>query len=42
MRVQRIEAPTKLADEDQVTIGPASMVFRIFSQTASTATATGK
>jgi DNA-binding winged helix-turn-helix (wHTH) protein len=39
LRGKRIEAPTKLADEDQVTIGPASMIFRIFKQTASTAAA---
>jgi pSer/pThr/pTyr-binding forkhead associated (FHA) protein len=38
-RGKRIEAPTKLADEDQVTIGPASMVFRVFRQVASTAVA---
>ena len=42
LRGKRIEAPTKLADEDQVTIGPASMIFRIFKQTASTATAVGR
>jgi DNA-binding winged helix-turn-helix (wHTH) protein len=36
---KRIEASRKLADEDQVTIGPASMTFRVFKQTASTATA---
>ena len=42
LRGKRIEAPTKLADEDQVTIGPASMTFRVFKQTASTATAIGK
>jgi DNA-binding winged helix-turn-helix (wHTH) protein len=39
LRGKRIEAPRKLADEDQVTIGPASMVFRVFKQTASTAAA---
>ncbi len=39
---KRIEAPRKLADEDQVTIGPASMIFRVFKQTASTATAVEK
>ena len=39
LRGKRIEAPTKLADEDQVTIGPASVIFRVFKQTASTATA---
>ena len=36
---KRIEAPRELADEDQITIGPASMIFRIFKQTASTAVA---
>jgi DNA-binding winged helix-turn-helix (wHTH) protein len=36
---KRIEAPRKLADEDQLTIGPVSMIFRVFKQTASTATA---
>jgi DNA-binding winged helix-turn-helix (wHTH) protein len=39
LRGKRIEAPSKLADEDQVTIGPASMIFRVFKETASTATA---
>lgn len=39
LRGKRIETPRKLADEDQVTIGPASMIFRVFKQTASTATA---
>jgi len=39
LRGKRIEAPRKLADEDLVTIGPASMIFRVFKQTASTATA---
>ncbi len=42
LRGKRIEAPRKLADEDQVTIGPASMIFRVFNQTASTATAVEK
>jgi DNA-binding winged helix-turn-helix (wHTH) protein len=39
LRGKRIEAPRKLADEDQVTIGPASMIFRVFKQTSSTADA---
>lgn len=39
LRGKRLEGPSKLADEDQVKIGPASMVFRVFKQTASTATA---
>jgi len=42
LRGKRIEAPRKLADEDQVTIGPASLIFRVFKQTASTATAVEK
>jgi hypothetical protein len=42
LRGKRIEGPKKLADEDQVTIGPASMTFRVFKQTASTATAVEK
>lgn len=39
LRGKRIQAPTKLADEDPVKIGPASMVFRVFKQVASTAVA---
>ncbi len=42
LRGKRIKAPRQLADEDQVTIGPASMIFRVFKQTASTATAVGR
>jgi DNA-binding winged helix-turn-helix (wHTH) protein len=42
LRGKRIEAPSNLADGDQVTIGPASMVFRVFRQTASTATAVAR
>jgi DNA-binding winged helix-turn-helix (wHTH) protein len=38
---QRIHSPAKLADEDLITIGPASITFRVFRQTASTATAIG-
>jgi DNA-binding winged helix-turn-helix (wHTH) protein len=38
---RRIDSPAKLADEDLITIGPASIVFRILRQTASTATAIG-
>jgi len=38
---RRIDSPAKLADEDRITIGPASLVFRVFRQTASTATAIG-
>ena len=39
LRGQRIAAPQKLADEDPVRIGPASMIFRVLKQTASTSTA---
>ena len=39
VRGKRIEAPRKLADKDQLKIGPASLVFRAFKQVASTATA---
>ena len=39
LRGKRIEGPRKLADEDQVMIGPASMIFRVFKQTASTVAA---
>ncbi len=42
LRGKRIEAPTKLADEDQLSIGPASMAFRVFKQNVSTATAVEK
>ncbi|HYT31747.1 MAG TPA: FHA domain-containing protein [Thermoanaerobaculia bacterium] len=42
LRGKRIEVPRKLANEDQVTIGPASMIFRVFKQTASTAAAVEK
>jgi DNA-binding winged helix-turn-helix (wHTH) protein len=39
---KKIESPTALADEDQVMIGSASMIFRVFRQTASTAAADEK
>jgi DNA-binding winged helix-turn-helix (wHTH) protein len=39
LRGKRITAPSKLADEDLLTIGPASMVFRAFKEIASTASA---
>ncbi len=42
LRGKRIENSRELADEDQMTIGPASMIFRVFKQTASTATAVEK
>jgi len=34
---RRIESPTKLADEDLITIGPISMIFRVLQATGSTA-----
>lgn len=39
LRGKRIAAPTRLADQDEVKIGPASMIFRIFRRTDSTAAA---
>ena len=39
LRGKKIAAPQKLADEDPVKIGPASMIFRVLRQTESTATA---
>jgi DNA-binding winged helix-turn-helix (wHTH) protein len=39
LRGQRIDAPTKLADQDELKIGPASMTFRAFREAASTASA---
>jgi DNA-binding winged helix-turn-helix (wHTH) protein len=41
LRGKRIEGPTKLADEDELKIGPAAMIFRVFRETASTATEIG-
>ncbi len=41
LRGTRIKGSRKLADEDPIRIGPASVVFRIFKETASTATAAG-
>jgi len=38
---ERIRSAAKLSDDDRITIGPASVVFRVFRQTASTATAIG-
>jgi DNA-binding winged helix-turn-helix (wHTH) protein len=40
LRGERIKAPRRLSDEDRVRIGPASLVFRVFKQTDSTAAAT--
>ena len=42
LRGKRIEGPRKLADQDQLRIGPASLIFRVFKQAASTATAVVK
>ena len=39
LRGKKIEAPRKLADEDQLRIGPASMTFRVFKRTDSTVAA---
>jgi DNA-binding winged helix-turn-helix (wHTH) protein len=39
LRGQRIRSPARLVDEDLITIGPASMIFRVLHQTASTASA---
>jgi DNA-binding winged helix-turn-helix (wHTH) protein len=39
LRGERIRSPAKLVDEDLITIGPASMVFRVFKRPAPTATA---
>jgi DNA-binding winged helix-turn-helix (wHTH) protein len=36
---RKIESPAKLADEDLITIGPASMIFRVLNQTGSTLSA---
>jgi hypothetical protein len=42
VRGERIKTSVALADEDLVTIGPASMIFRVLKHTASTASATEK
>jgi len=39
---RRIEKPARLADKDAIKIGPASMVFRLFKRTGSTASTVGK
>lgn len=38
LRGERVGSPVRLVDEDLITIGPASMTFRILDQTGSTAT----
>jgi DNA-binding winged helix-turn-helix (wHTH) protein len=37
LRGRRIEKPARLADKDAIKIGPASMIFRLFKRTGSTA-----
>lgn len=39
LRGKRIRSPARLVDEDLITIGPASMIFRVLHQTGSTASA---
>lgn len=39
LRGKRIHSPTRLADEDLITIGPASVVLRVLQHTGSTASA---
>jgi DNA-binding winged helix-turn-helix (wHTH) protein len=39
LRGEKIRSPAKLVDEDLITIGPASMIFRAFKHPAPTATA---
>ena len=38
LRGERVESPTRLVDEDLITIGPASITFRVLHPTGSTAT----
>jgi DNA-binding winged helix-turn-helix (wHTH) protein len=38
LRGERVESPARLVDEDLITIGPASITFRVLHQTGSTAT----
>jgi len=42
VRGRRIQRPARLADRDAIKIGPASMIFRLFTRTGSTATRTEK
>jgi DNA-binding winged helix-turn-helix (wHTH) protein len=42
LRGKRIQSPARLVDEDLITIGPASMIFRVLHHTGSTATASAK
>jgi DNA-binding winged helix-turn-helix (wHTH) protein len=39
VRGKKIRSPARLVDEDLITIGPASMIFRVLHQTGSTASA---
>jgi pSer/pThr/pTyr-binding forkhead associated (FHA) protein len=39
LRGERIRSPARLVDEDLITIGPASMIFRVLDHTGSTASA---
>jgi DNA-binding winged helix-turn-helix (wHTH) protein len=39
LRGKSIRSPARLVDEDLITIGPASMIFRVLHQTGSTASA---
>ena len=42
LRGRRIEKPARLADKDAIKIGPASMIFRLFKRTGSTASTVEK
>jgi DNA-binding winged helix-turn-helix (wHTH) protein len=42
VRGRRIEKPVRLEDRDALKIGPASMVFRLFRKTGSTASTVGE
>jgi DNA-binding winged helix-turn-helix (wHTH) protein len=42
VRGRRIQRPARLADRDAIKIGPASMIFRLFTRMGSTATRMGK
>ncbi len=42
VRGRRIQKPARLADRDLIKIGPASMVFRLFKRTGSTASTVEK
>jgi len=42
LRGRRIEKPARLADKDAIKIGPASLIFRLFKRTGSTASTVEK